>query len=545
MSILTKFLQLPDSYAVNLSLILICIPTVFGYLAIQKGQDNNWDTRNYHYYNAFAILEDRLEQDLIPAQIQSFLNPTIDLLNYTLNTKFPPYWAAFSLGSIQGINASLIFVLSLLLFRNLSALWRMGLAAIATFAGTYAPVMMGLIGTSTNDITTSIFVILPIILILPIFQILGGEHSQRRILFSTVSAGLILGMGIGLKLTLVVYGLGFIIAIVLSSPVRKESYYRVFIIGAAMAVGVLISRGWWMWYLWQTYDSPLFPFYNALFNSPFYPDVNFADIRYLPKNFMDHILFPVYRIYKNGYTYLQHYHHDIRYLVIYILSLVWLMKFIFVNRASVAKDNVEDVDSGERAHRFLFLFFIISYIIWQLKFSIYRFTNPLELISPAVIFILLNKILKDPFHILVGFIGSVLLIVTIVNVPQWERLPFKSKFIQVQAPVLSHPENTMIIIAGGRPWSYLIPAFPPMVRFVRIGGNFFKDDRPTKFLERLKDTVEAHEGDIFLLSRQRFLRKDMNRLANFGLRLAERHAMPINSAHEAPGLFLVRVQKGQ
>ncbi len=542
---LTKFLHLPDHYAVNLYLILICIPMVFGYLAIQKGQDNNWDTRNYHYYNAYAIMEDRLEQDLNPAQIQSFLNPTIDLFNYTLNTKLSPYWAAFALGSVQGINASLIFVLFLLLFRSRTPLLRIGLAAIATAAGTYAPVMMGLIGTATNDITTSIFVILPIILILPIFQRLEGEQVHGRILFWLVSAGLILGIGIGLKLTLVVYGLGFILAIVLSSPVTKESYYRVFIIGVAMVAGVLISRGWWMWYLWQMYESPLFPFYNAFFKSPYYPEINFADLRYLPKNLMDHILFPVYRVYKNGYTYQQHNHHDIRYLVIYILSLAWLMKFILLNRASIAKGNTEDVDPRDRTYRFLILFFILSYIIWQLKFSIYRFTNPLELISPAVIFILLDKILRDPFHKLVGFISSVLLIATMVNVSQWERLPFKSEFIQVQAPVLPHPANTMIVLASGRPWSYLIPAFPPEVRFVRVGGNFLKVDKPTRYLERVKDAVKSHEGDIFLLSRQRFLRKDMNYLLNFDLRLAERRAMPINSAHEPPGLFLVRVQKVQ
>ena len=449
------------------------------------------------------------------------------------------------MGSIQGINASLIFILFLSLFKGRAPLLRIGLAAIATAAGTYAPVMMGLIGTSTNDIKTSIFVILPIILILPIFQNLEGEQIHRRTLLWPVSAGLIMGIGIGFKLTLVIYGLGFFLAIVLSSPVTKESYYRVLIIGVAVVAGILISRGWWMWHLWQMYESPLFPFYNGFFKSPYYPDVNYNDLRYLPKNLMDHLLFPVYRVYKNSYTYQQHYHHDIRYLVIYIMSLVWLMKFILRNRASTAKGNAKVVNSGDRSYRFLILFFILSYIIWQLKFSIYRYTNPLELISPVVIFILLNKILKDSFHILIGFIGSVLLIVTIVNVPQWERLPFKSEFIQVQAPVLSHPENTMIIIAGGRPWSYLIPAFPPMVRFVRVGGNFFKDDRPTKFLERLRDTVDAHEGDIFLLSRQRFLPKDMSRLASFGLGLADNRAMPIYSAHEPPGLFLVRVQKGQ
>lgn len=540
-----KFLHFPDDYTFQLCLVLFCIPLLFGYLAIRKGQDNNWDTRNYHYYNAYAIFEDRLDQDLGPAQIQSFLNPTLDLLNYTLNTKLSPYWGAFALGSIQGINASLIFVLFLSLFKHHSQLLRMGLAAIATAAGTYAPIMMALLGTSTNDITTSIFVVLPIILILPILRNMDAKPIRTKTLLLPALAGLLVGIGIGLKLTLMVYGLGFMFAVILSSPLMKKSYYRIFIIGVAVIVGILISRGWWMWHLWQTYESPLFPFYNAFFKSPYYPEANFADLRYLPKNLIDHLLFPVYAVYKNSYTYLQHDHHDIRYLIIYILSIVWLIKYVVRNRAPIPKGTAEKVDSQDRTHRFLILFFILSYIIWQLKFSVYRYINPLELLSPVIIFIFFDKILKEPFHKLVGFIGSVLLIATIVNVPQWERLPFRSEFLQVRVPALPRSDDTMVVITSDRPWSYLIPAFPSEVRFVRIGGNFFSPNTPAKYQELLKNTINSHQGDIFLLSREMYLQNDMSSLAYYGLQIAERSALLIDSAHEPPGLFLVKVQKVQ
>src|SRR5450755_4444839 len=46
------------------------------------GQDVNWDLRNYHFYNAWAFIHDRLGWDLAPAQLQTFHNPLLDLPFY-------------------------------------------------------------------------------------------------------------------------------------------------------------------------------------------------------------------------------------------------------------------------------------------------------------------------------------------------------------------------------------------------------------------------------------------------------------------------------
>jgi hypothetical protein len=55
------------------------LPLLAGFLAVAKGQDGNWDLRNYHLYNPWAWLNDRLTTDLAPAGLQSYFNPLIDL----------------------------------------------------------------------------------------------------------------------------------------------------------------------------------------------------------------------------------------------------------------------------------------------------------------------------------------------------------------------------------------------------------------------------------------------------------------------------------
>jgi hypothetical protein len=54
---------------------------VFGALALALGQDGNWDLRNYHWYNAYAFITNRLMFDVGAAQprdlLQSAARPAV------------------------------------------------------------------------------------------------------------------------------------------------------------------------------------------------------------------------------------------------------------------------------------------------------------------------------------------------------------------------------------------------------------------------------------------------------------------------------------
>ena len=62
---------------INLILLLL-VPLGFGFYSIYLGQDTNWDLMNYHLYNPYAYINDRLSLDLAPAGIQTYFNPFLD-----------------------------------------------------------------------------------------------------------------------------------------------------------------------------------------------------------------------------------------------------------------------------------------------------------------------------------------------------------------------------------------------------------------------------------------------------------------------------------
>jgi hypothetical protein len=52
---------------------------LLGIVSLYLGQDISWDIRNYHFYNPYMLLTGRMQYDILPAQIQTFLNPTMDI----------------------------------------------------------------------------------------------------------------------------------------------------------------------------------------------------------------------------------------------------------------------------------------------------------------------------------------------------------------------------------------------------------------------------------------------------------------------------------
>ena len=51
-------------------------------VAVALGRDVNLDLQNYHFYNAYALIEGRWALDLAPAGMHSFLHPGLDLPYY-------------------------------------------------------------------------------------------------------------------------------------------------------------------------------------------------------------------------------------------------------------------------------------------------------------------------------------------------------------------------------------------------------------------------------------------------------------------------------
>src|SRR5262245_35908281 len=80
-------------------------------LATVVGKDVNWDLFNYHFYNGYAFLTDRAHKDIAPAQLQTFLNPLLDVPLYLAISHLSPIVVGLVYGFVQGFNAVAVWLI--------------------------------------------------------------------------------------------------------------------------------------------------------------------------------------------------------------------------------------------------------------------------------------------------------------------------------------------------------------------------------------------------------------------------------------------------
>jgi hypothetical protein len=258
----------------------------------RPGKDFNWDFRNYHYYNAYALLHDRLGFDIAPAQRQTYHNPLIDLPLYGMIQILPSRWTGFLLGASQGLNFTLVFVLYWAICRleRPAAKTLIGLAVAAM--GCIAPAFVLELGTCLGDNVISLFVIAALIaavLAIASFQ----ENWRRASLLRILVAGLLIGAAVGLKLTTGVFALASAVALLAVVATRRAGWSMLLCYGLAGVSGALLTGGYWAWTLWQEFGNPLFPYFNHVFRSPAVAPAAFFDARFLTHEHWEYFVWPL------------------------------------------------------------------------------------------------------------------------------------------------------------------------------------------------------------------------------------------------------------
>ena len=89
-------------------------------MAIHQGQDMNFDLLNYHYDNPYSFLHDRTMKDIAPGELESYVNPALDVPSYLAITHLKPRAAAGVLGMMQGLSIWIVFEITLLISCNYS-----------------------------------------------------------------------------------------------------------------------------------------------------------------------------------------------------------------------------------------------------------------------------------------------------------------------------------------------------------------------------------------------------------------------------------------
>jgi hypothetical protein len=238
---------------------------------------------------------------------------------------------------------------------------------------------------------------------------------------------------------------------------------------AAFLIGFALTDGWWALLLQSRYNSPFFPFYNAIFHSPFIAFKNVPEFHWVPTTLVDHLKMP--------FTYLtgpgqgdvtfRDWRPGIAYGALILLAINLLWRFITSNFS------VLPTLQQRKPMVVIVLFIIMSWVIWQVQFSYYRYISALEILFPVLIFTITYLLIQRPEALVL--VAAVLLIVLLRKTDplNYERADWGEDYFAVKIPAELHLENTQVLIADAdRPLAYFVPFFPASTQVIRLTSNF-------------------------------------------------------------------------
>lgn len=472
--------------------ILTLVPLLFGGLALVLGQDANWDLRNYHWYNAYAFLNGRVGFDLLAAQTPTFYNPLLDLPFYLAATLWPAKAVGFGLGSIQGLNFVLLFGITHAVLRtggpSSQLLWS---AAIAV-AGMVGAGSLGLLGTTFGDNLVSLALMGGVLWILLAVDGPLRHAGLLRAAGIALVGGVLVGTAAGLKQPYGMYCLGFCLGLLVlpGSLCRRCAITAGFAVGVALAVAVF--AGPWMVYLWQEYGNPLFPHFNNWFQSPFAKIADYRHVDFMPETTLERVFFPLYFAIdplKVGEVAWQDYRIPVLFVVGPLAALLLALRG-FREDAPIA---------DPAGARYLLASGAIIYLLWLSGFCIYRYLIVLEMLAPLLIVLAVGWLpVARPQRFAVAA-GLLMAVQATVVVPNWGRVPWSERWVEVAPIPIESPDETMVLMAGYQPMSYVLPALPPQVPVVRIQGLFFLDPG-IAYRDLVQARIREHIGSFLILN---------------------------------------------
>lgn len=499
---------------------LVYFSIFFGCAAVLKGQDINWDLLSYHFYNGFAFLHHRMHQDLMPGLMQTYLNPLFDTLTYLLIKLHHPKVTTFLLGTVNGINAFLIYKISLKVFK-------MGSDAVSQGSDPILPILLSiligitgadnisLLGSTTNDTYSTVFVLTAVY-----FYLLSLDEKPSRFYFCL--SALLIGAVFGLKMTNLIYFVGLNIVLLFFELTLTDFL----IYWACCFIGFFLVDGAWMYKVYMQFGNPIFPFYNNYFHSIYISKYTFnLSPGFVRVPWYVSLLLPFY-LSLNPTTYTSEMDlQDGRLALVFsalILTLIFKFRFANVNK---------DVKHKNKYLNVLIIFFVASYLVWLWLFSVYRYILPLEMLSGILVIALLKPFFttKKVFNLSVVLIFILALLST--HAPNWGRKHFGKDYFAVHTPKLP---NDAVVVLLTRPYSYTIPYFNPTSHFVGltfVGLNANADERKDGLLYKLTiNTLRkaARENRLYSLG---FVKYDLVTTLSYAL-LLSRKLGPTEECHK-------------
>lgn len=439
--------------------LLSAIIVIFAFMFVQqRGQDQNWDLLNYHYFAGYSFLHGRFLYDIAPVNLQSFLNPVANILAYLplAHLSFPT--SAWVILVVQLLSLPILVLIARLIGRELGYP-QFGVAEFLALAlCLLAPLWWSELGTTFFSSATAPMVLLGLYLGLRGFT--QKDNSNNIFIY----AGLLFGFSAGLKLTNAPFAMAFFFALLVVSTKyqRQHAFKQLLKLSIGMAGGFLLTA-WWNIYLLQNWGSPLFPLYNAWFKSPFFDHINFRDIRWQFTSITDFFQY-VWAATTGTAKTSEVVFADARLLI--LLALLPIALFVRKN----------DESKGKGVLLFV-LFFGVSFFLWGIMLAYQRYLIPIEVLFGFGIWILLTSVTSNRRLIALVLAGCVIASALLIKVPDWghsSSRSVQSNAFGLELP-LKYSTSPARYLVIGNPIGFVLPFLHPNSRFYGLGFSSHVD----------------------------------------------------------------------
>ncbi len=479
--------------------VCLCLLACGSYVCVQEKFDYNWDFTNYHYYNAFAFLNNRLNYDIVPSSVNTFFNPLLDLPLYFLIQNFNHLPNVIY--AIQGLWFGLLLFAFYKIVRlffdhnnfNDIAFSLLTVLIAATGQATYYQA-----GSSTNEIPMAFFAVWSLYFI---FKMIKFEDTQNNARFFL--CGLILGIALGLKPTIVYICVASGLSLMICFKFLKKPLVFISLFALGGLVGYLLINGWWMYKMWSLYENPFFPFLNKVFNSPYFNDENYSDRRFIAE-FPYNLLHPF--IWNWGkYRTAEVPFYDIRGAVYYFLLLTSFVYLLFHPK------KIKECYKNNRTYFFFAVFCILAYIIWLNVFSIYRYLVVIEMFG-ALFFVKTIFCYKSKWWVMEGIYYALAVFFCFVMVANYGACEWpgnkRNADHYVEMEKITLPPNTLLKLYNF-PTAAVIPELSKNNTFRALGYYHYNarymqgsDFSETGKFKQIKDEISsAHKGPTVIIYR--------------------------------------------
>jgi hypothetical protein len=352
-------------------------------------------------------------------------------------------------------------------------------------------------------------------------------------------AGALLGLASGLKWTFFVYAVGATLALIVLWPRLRLDRKSFLWFGVGGMLGYLPFGGYWNWVLWSNYGNLFFPYWNRYFQSSYGLQSNYRDLRFLPDSLAEAVTYP-FRWFL-GIPTVEESFRDARYALLFVLIAIVLAAALgravgkrIARRWFQPAAECDDRDASSHLARpeptlFLLAFFLFSFALWMYLFAIQRYLSPLGLISGLMLLLALDCVpsralgwvLPARPARLAAFVALAFFSLFWMqgNFSSW-RVPYGTGWFGLGVPAELKQPNSLLILLGGEPTSFVIAYLPQTVRVVRLVDSTVPlDGAETALSRRAEEIISRHTGPIRTLAAEPLRDSDLAYLKRFGLTL--------------------------